>query len=552
MPAPGYHTAFELTLDQYPAGIAAENGVGGDDVLAGYDLDGDGKGEFIFITDNLTSVNNFGPALFVYETTGDDSYEMVWQYRVTDHGVDNASFPTMTVGDLDGDGNLEIIAGIPYATAEPATPARFLVFESDGTDNGLPTEPTAVWDFGAEPSTNTRPSAMDVADVDGDGRDEVILIFRRWSSGGYNGVNALMIFSLDGDYAGAFTQWKLEFFDADSLQETNGNIYEVKAVDMNRDGELEIVTMEWGGLHTLFYKSTGPDTYELVNKILSPLPDFSAGALNSLQPWDIDGDGTEEFLLAGSDGRVYFIDVPDGDVTKVSPSDYFVLGKYPLQVRGATIGDYDGDGNVDFFIAGSYNRRIFRVEYSGSGALNDSTSYEWSTVYQDSTTDALGNLTELRFYYIAFPQDRNALRDGQTLVDMDGDNQREVVFTNQFGGEEASFVTVIEADNVVKVEIPDVATLPRDYVLHQNYPNPFNPTTQIAYDVPRAGNVSLKIYSVTGQLIKTLVDEYVGIGRHVATWDGTDNSGRPVSSGVYLYVLTAHNFRDAKTLTFLK
>ncbi len=551
IPSPGFHTAFELTLDQYPAGIDLENGIGGDDIRAGYDLDGDGKGEFIFITDNLTDVNGFGPALFVYEATGDDSYQMVWQYRVTDHNTNGASFPTMTIGDLDGDGLLEVIAGIPYDAGEPQNPLRFLVFEADGSDNGLPTEPTAVWDFGADPGSNTRPSAVDVADVDGDGRDEVIMVFRRWSTGGYNGVNALMIFSLDGDFAGGFTQWKIEYFDPDSLQGTNGNIYEVKAVDMDHDGQLEVATMEWGGLNTVFYKSTGADTYELVKRILQPLPDRSAGALGSLQPWDLDGDGTDEFLLAGSDGRVYLIEVPDGDVTKISPSDYYVLGQYPREIRGATIGDFDGDGNADLIIAGSYNRRIFRVEYSGSGALTDSTSYEWSTIFHDSTTVA-GFLTPLRYYYVSFPQDREALRDHQTLQDMDGDGRREVVFGTQEGGREASFVTVVEADNIVKVEIPDVASLPRGYALFQNYPNPFNPSTQIAYDVPRAGDVSLKIYNVRGQLVRTLVNQYVGIGHHVATWDGRDANGNPVPSGVYVYVLEAHNFRDAKTLTLLK
>jgi len=80
--------------------------------------------------------------------------------------------------------------------------------------------------------------------------------------------------------------------------------------------------------------------------------------------------------------------------------------------------------------------------------------------------------------------------------------------------------------------------LPRELVLHQNAPNPFNPTTIIRYDVPAGRNtVSLKIYDVSGQFIRTLVDGKVPPGKRSETWDGRDLHGNAVSSGIYFYKL---------------
>jgi len=159
-----------------------------------------------------------------------------------------------------------------------------------------------------------------------------------------------------------------------------------------------------------------------------------------------------------------------------------------------------------------------------------------------------------RYYYIAFPQDRKALRDGQTLIDMDGDGLRELVFTDQNDpiGDETNYITILEGDNVVRVEIPDIASLPDGFELHQNYPNPFNPETVIRYDIPRAGQVRLTIYNMLGEEIATLVDVYQGIGSHHVTWNGKDNLGNPVPSGVYVYAIVSGGFKKSRQMTLLK
>lgn len=544
-PSPGYSIAQTVKRFDYPGDIPDSSGVGGDDVLAGYDLDKDGKGEIILITDNLAASQE-GPAIIVFEATADNTYEAVWWFEVREHTNDNGSFPTLAVGDLDGDNQLEILAGIPYGAREiPNNPVRFYVFEVDTTvDNGLPQEPTATWTFEANPTDNTRPSAMDVYDVDGDGQQEVLMIFRAWNNGG----NAFMIFSLVGDFFGGFTTFTKEFFDDTNLTESDGNIYDVHVHDVNGDGTPEISAVEWeaDGIIAVFYQATGPDQYQMVHKAVSDFT-FSAGALGSFLPWDIDGDGIEEFMMAGSDGQLYVVPVPNGDVKQITASSFNPINLYDNQIRGAAIGDFDDDGNVDYLIAGSYNKKIFRVEYKGSGSVTDANSYDFTTVYDDPNAG--------RYYYIAFPQDRKALRDGQTLVDMDGDNKRELVFTDQEDtalGDNSIYVTILESDIAVKVELPDLSTLPSGFELHQNFPNPFNPETVIQYDIPRAGQVKITVHNLLGETIATLVDEYKGLGTHRVTWNGKDFNGVNVPSGVYIYTIIAGDFKQSKQMTLLK
>lgn len=98
-----------------------------------------------------------------------------------------------------------------------------------------------------------------------------------------------------------------------------------------------------------------------------------------------------------------------------------------------------------------------------------------------------------------------------------------------------------------------VAELPSQFNLSQNYPNPFNPTTTIRYDLARAGQVSLVIYNLLGQKVHTLVgNQYQQTGRYTITWDGRNDAGAVVASGVYLYRLQAGNFVRTRKMLFLK
>lgn len=93
---------------------------------------------------------------------------------------------------------------------------------------------------------------------------------------------------------------------------------------------------------------------------------------------------------------------------------------------------------------------------------------------------------------------------------------------------------------------------PAAYKLAQNFPNPFNPSTTIMFDMRAKGNVSLKIYNVAGQLVRTLVNGVKDAGPHKLTWDGRNNSGVAVSSGVYFYKMETKDFSQTKKMIMLR
>jgi hypothetical protein len=88
--------------------------------------------------------------------------------------------------------------------------------------------------------------------------------------------------------------------------------------------------------------------------------------------------------------------------------------------------------------------------------------------------------------------------------------------------------------------------------LHANHPNPFNPTTTIRYELAAAGNVRLRVFDAAGRLVRTLVDTSEGAGAHDVTFDGRDDNGRPVASGVYFYRLDAGTTTQTRKMVLLK
>jgi hypothetical protein len=93
---------------------------------------------------------------------------------------------------------------------------------------------------------------------------------------------------------------------------------------------------------------------------------------------------------------------------------------------------------------------------------------------------------------------------------------------------------------------------PQEYTLEQNYPNPFNPTTQLRYELPSKGHVTLSIYNSLGQEVRRLVDSEQQAGYHLVTWNGRDQQGKPVPSGVYHYRLQVGDFVSTKKMTVAK
>ena len=90
------------------------------------------------------------------------------------------------------------------------------------------------------------------------------------------------------------------------------------------------------------------------------------------------------------------------------------------------------------------------------------------------------------------------------------------------------------------------------YALNQNAPNPFNSQTRINYQLAKPSNVSLKIYNITGQLVKTLVNDNQTPGYYSANWDGKDGNGTKAASGIYIYRLQAGDYVNTRKMVIIK
>ena len=94
--------------------------------------------------------------------------------------------------------------------------------------------------------------------------------------------------------------------------------------------------------------------------------------------------------------------------------------------------------------------------------------------------------------------------------------------------------------------------LPGSFSLSQNYPNPFNPSTTIDFTVPKKGNVRIVVYNLLGQQVVTLVDQPMAAGVYRTVWEGCNEAGHAVASGIYFYRMEADNFVSTKKMVLLK
>jgi hypothetical protein len=105
---------------------------------------------------------------------------------------------------------------------------------------------------------------------------------------------------------------------------------------------------------------------------------------------------------------------------------------------------------------------------------------------------------------------------------------------------------------VVSVGSPKEPAAPRQFTLQQNYPNPFNPATTIRFNLPKSMRVEIAIYDLYGQLIRTLLSQTMMNGGHVVAWDGRNDAGELVVSGVYFYRLQAGDLVQSRKMVFVR
>jgi hypothetical protein len=150
-------------------------------------------------------------------------------------------------------------------------------------------------------------------------------------------------------------------------------------------------------------------------------------------------------------------------------------------------------------------------------------------------------------------------------VDVGSGQEINVSFSPQAQGNYSGWIRFVSNDPVndtlsVYVEgsgkqvtgIVENEELPRSFGVSPNYPNPFNPTTTIKYQLPHTSEVKLTIYNVLGQAVRRLVDARVEAGYHSVEWDGSNDVGAQVASGIYIYRFSANNYLKVQKMILMK
>lgn len=539
-----FTVAARIKPSDYPAW---PDNIGAEKVLSGFDINKNGKKEFVVMAnpiDNNTPGNptdTTRPYLFWFEATGNNTYTLLWSAHVPGTNTGGYSHADFTVADIDKDGKMEIVVIVPRAPTDRED-AVLYVYEYDGAT--FPSTPTISSDLGLRPGMDFRVSRLEVADVDGDGENEVIVTSRRDDYGGSGAGRTLMIHHFFGGdiNPGTLGFFEREFIDSSSVLK-GGAVYDMGITDFDGDGHKEIWVSTWDLLSLAIYESTGKDSYVLRADINQARPNNDVGVRKSMRWYDADKDGKLEYYFAGitdsfNPGNLYMIPSTT-DVSKLDTNSIVTLTPDLQPVsewtyEGADIGDINGDGKMDYIVAGAGPRReIFWLHYKG-GSPADSANYFLSTLYKDTlAADSMYSFVTVNI--------------GN---DIDGDGKREVFLPNRAvrSGVASDAAVIILESKSIAAGVEQVGNaVPEGYKLSQNYPNPFNPQTEIVFQTAKRGFVSLKVYDMLGREVMALVNREMPAGNYRSTFDA-----RTLASGTYFYTLKAGSFEESRKMLLVK
>ena len=184
--------------------------------------------------------------------------------------------------------------------------------------------------------------------------------------------------------------------------------------------------------------------------------------------------------------------------------------------------DVDNE-TVDYLIT-------IRVGQSPAVHFEDTTGTTFNISYQDFVDNAFERFPMLPRVTVHFGV---LATDGIDTVNVTGEDR--TVMVNRY-----DFLATGEAG------------FPEVFALHENYPNPFNPSTTLSFDLPKISNVNITIYNMLGQKVKTFSMQNTSAGYHSVRWNGTNDLGERVSTGIYLYQLHTREFVKTRKMVFMK
>jgi hypothetical protein len=323
----------------------------------------------------------------------------------------------------------------------------------------------------------------------------------------------------------------------------------VFAADMDGDGDIDLVTPNADDASTSMRLNAGDGSFPAERT-------FAGGDYpTSVYAADFNGDGALDLAVSNRDDDNVMVLFNQRRVSVTMPIDIthhdikFVSGADTLAVMNFTFEALD---SVDVTV------------HKGVMPPNTPIGSDWVRRYYTITTVPPGGvfIADVKLYYEQEEFDNSGLSDESDLFlyRYDGPASR-WEFQNGVLDTDANSYTcrnVLEfstwafTDPMTGVGVMDNESVPSKTVLYQNHPNPFNPTTAIDYGLREPCRVTLTIYNVLGQKVRTLVDGDQTAGFKTARWDGKNTKGQSVASGVYIYRLRAGDFVEAKKMILLR
>jgi glucose/arabinose dehydrogenase len=250
------------------------------------------------------------------------------------------------------------------------------------------------------------------------------------------------------------------------------------------------------------------------------------------------------FSFDNINGNCWIADVGQNDYEEIDILEY--AGNYGWRIMegfhcfdpatgcdtsGLILPIYEYDHNVGESITGGYvYRGSMLPSLNGLYIFADFVYGDvWSLEYDGGNPPKVSTLGDL----------------GPYSVTSFGVDQQDELYICSFDGAIYKFVQTNSAGEHSNL-------IPNKFSLYQNYPNPFNPITTMSYDLPEDSFVNITIYDILGMKVKTVVNTTQNAGYKSVIWDATNNNGKPISAGVYLYQIQAGEFVQTKKMVLLK
>lgn len=288
----------------------------------------------------------------------------------------------------------------------------------------------------------------------------------------------------------------------------------VYPADLDADGLIDLTVGDLSG-NLYFHRNTGTG-FPLQSGFFSGI---NVGGFSNPVLHDMDSDQDLDLIIGAEDGTIHYYENTGSSASAAWTEDPTLFSGIDVGSNAVvTFGDANNDGLLDMVVGDLFREiQIFTRTSEGWVDLDDEEMISGLDVGQNATP---------------------------ALINLLGGSNLDLVVGNYDG-------TFQYYENLLMSDI-DGRAGPTSFVLHSAYPNPFNPTTTIRFDLADTQELVLSINDLSGRMVNMLAHQTFGPGTHTIQWAGTDESGRSVSSGMYLIVLETAQSVQTRKVTYLR